>query len=280
MLENLNKRFEKLGLVSVVIPSNNSEKTIETCLNSIKAQTYKNVEIIIADNYSTDKTRRIAENFGVRVVLCRGGRSRARNVGVNLAQGEFVLSLDSDMELTSNVINECVSKIKTDFDAVIIPEFSVGEGFWAECRALEKLCYVGDDLIEAARFFRKDVFESICGYDDKLVFGEDWDLNQRITAKYRIGRTNAFIKHHEGRLRLSINIKKKYQYGKTLHKYAKKNPKESKQQLSVIRPAFLKNWKKLCNDPSHAVGMLFMKACEFTAGFFGSLEAKMDTYKN
>lgn len=267
-------------LVSVIVPTFNSESFLNNSLRSVRRQSYSEIEIIVADNYSTDKTKEISEKFGAKVVLCKSNRSKARNVGVGLSNGEFILSLDSDMELKSNVIKECVSKMKSGFSAVIIPEFSAGEGFWAACRALEKLCYIGDDLIEAARFFRKDVFDSINGYDDTFVFGEDWDLNQRIAAKYRITRINAFIEHHEGRLKLSINIKKKYQYGKTLHKYAIKNPKEAKQHLTVIRPAFLKNWKKLCNDPSHAVGMLFMKACEFAAGLLGSLEAKLSANKN
>jgi hypothetical protein len=184
------------------------------------------------------------------------------------------------MELTSDVIRECIAEIENEFDAIIVPEFSVGNGYWAKCKALEKDWYIGDNLIEAARFFKKSIFESISGYDSKLEAGEDWDLNQRIKAEYRIGRTNAFIKHHEGRLSLSKAINKKCQYGKTLHKYKKKHPKEAKQQLTVIRPAFLKNWRKLCSDPSHAVGMLFIKTCEYTAGFFGYLEAKMNTNEN
>lgn len=258
-------------LVSVVVPTFNSERFLEECLRSIRRQTYTNIKVIVVDNYSTDKTREIAEKYGAKVVLCRGIRSRARNVGAGLSKGEFILSIDSDMELTSNVVNECVVKMENDFDAVIIPEVSVGEGFWAECRALEKLCYIGDDLIEAARFFRLEVFERVGGYDGELVFGEDWDLNQRIReAGYRIGRINAFIEHHEGRLSLSKTVKKKYQYGKTLKKYARKHPKEAKRQLKLIRPAFIRNRRKLTKDPVHAFGMLFIKTCEFISGLLGS----------
>jgi arabinofuranan 3-O-arabinosyltransferase len=103
------------------------------------------MEVIVVDNYSTDGTRGIAEKYGAKVVLCRGVRSKARNVGADLAKGVFIFSIDSDMELTPNVVGECVAKAESGFDAVIIPEVSVGEGFWAKCRALEKLCYIGDD---------------------------------------------------------------------------------------------------------------------------------------
>lgn len=258
-------------LVSVVVPTFNSERFLEDCLRSVNGQTFGDIEVIVVDNYSTDKTREIAERFGVSVVLFRGIRSRARNVGVGLAEGEFVLSVDSDMELTPNVVSECVAKAENGFDAIIIPELSVGEGFWTGCKALEKVCYVGDDSIEAARFFKRSVFETVTGYDERLVFGEDWDLNQRIRkAGFRIGRISVFIRHIEGRMSLRKTLPKKYLYGKTLKYYQQKHPFETKQQLVLIRPAFVKNWRKLAEDPIHALGMFLMKTCEFAFGWLGS----------
>jgi glycosyltransferase involved in cell wall biosynthesis len=259
-------------LVSVVVPTFNSERFLEKCLRSVEAQSYRNVEIIVVDNYSVDRTREIAEGAGVKVVLCKAGRSRARNVGAGYAKGEVFLFVDSDMELTPYVVDECVAKVERGFDAVIIPELSVGEGFWAKCRTLEKLCYIGDDLIEAARLFKRAVFEAAEGYDVGLLFGEDWDINQRIRRKtFRIGRINAFIRHHEGRLSLRDTMLKKRQYGKTLPYYRVKHPREAKQQLRIIRFSFLRNWKKLANDPIHALGMFLMKTCEFEAVSLGRL---------
>lgn len=261
-------------MVSVVIPTKGSGKTIETCLKSVKKkQTYPNIEVVVVDSYSSDGTKEIAEKFGAKVIESKARRSRARNIGAEKVIGEYVLFLDSDMELTSNVVEECVNKIEEGYDAVIIPEASVGVGFWAKCKALEKSCYIGDELIEASRFFEREVFEAVKGYDPVLEFGEDWDLNQRIRkARYRIGRINALIKHHEERLSLWKNIKKKHQYGKTLEKYKRKHPNEAEQQLRVIRPSFVRNWKKLARDPIHALGMLFMKTCEFGAAWLGFLD--------
>lgn len=258
--------MEDKHLVSVIIPTFNSEKFLERCLHSVEDQTYNNIEVIVVDNYSKDKTREILETHQARILLFRGIRSTARNVGAAAARGEYILSLDSDMELAPNVIAECVEKMDSEFDAIIVAEYSVGEGFWAKCKALEKSCYIGDKLIEAARFFRKDVFDAVNGYDGDLIFGEDWDLHLRICkAGYRSGRIRSCIKHHEGRLGLRESMLKKCHYVMTLEDYRSRNPIEARQQLKLIRPAFLRNWRKLARDPLHTSGMILMKTCEFTA---------------
>jgi len=266
--------IEQKSLVSIIIPTRNSGKTIEKCLESIITQTYSNIEVVVVDSYSNDNTQEIAEKYGVNVIEIKAGMSQARNIGVERATGNLILSLDSDMELTPSVVEECVNRVKEGIDAVIIPEVSVGVGFWAKCRALEKSCYICDDLIEASRFFTREVFEKVEGYDPELEAGEDWDLNQRIKkAGYRIRRINPFIKHHEGRLSLWKTVKKKHQYGKTVKLYKHKHPLIAIQQLSLMRPAFIRNWRKLARDPIHALGMFFMKTCEFFSCGLGGLMA-------
>jgi glycosyltransferase involved in cell wall biosynthesis len=263
------------SLVSVVVPTFNSERFLNECLKSVREQTYGNVEVIVVDRYSTDRTKEIAESHGARITESEAKRSEARNVGAEKARGSLIFFADSDMELDSSVVDECVKEIGKEYDAVTIPEISVGESFWAKCKALEKACYLSDNQIESARFFKRSVLESIGGYDIELEAGEDWDLNQRtIKAGYRIGRIDAFVKHHEGRLSLRETTLKKHYYGKKIGPYRKKHPKEAKQQLKLIRPAFIRNWRELAKDPVHAFGLLFMKTCEFIAGFLAVVEFK------
>jgi glycosyltransferase involved in cell wall biosynthesis len=263
-------------LVSIIIPTKDSETTIETCLDSIRAQTYPKVEIIIVDKFSTDKTRMIAERYGIKVIMANAIRSRARNIGAIESKGDFIFSIDSDMELTPNVIKECVKRAAEWYDAVIIPEISVGKGFWVACRALERSCYIGDDTLEAARFFRKEVFEKAGGYDPQLEYGEDWDFNQRLrNAGFKIARINASIIHHEGRLNLWNVIRKKYRYGKSLDRYVQRHEEMAKKQLVFLRPALLRNWKKLIRDPVHAIGMMIMRTCEFGAAGIGLIKTRL-----
>jgi glycosyltransferase involved in cell wall biosynthesis len=262
-------------LVSVVVPTFNSERFLERCLKAIKAQSYPNIEIIVVDSHSADRTREIAENLGAVVIATHAKRSEARNLGAEKAHGELLFFVDADMELASSVISECVAKVGEGYDGIIIPELSIGTGFWAKCKALEKACYIEDDLMEAARFFKKSVFQRARGYDNELEAGEDWDLSLRIGKMGKIGRVTVVIKHNVRELRLQEIFLKKHYYGKTLRCYQIKHPEEARIQLSPNRLSFVKHWRRLANDPTHACGMLFMKLCEFSAGGLGFITTQL-----
>ena len=265
----------KKSLISVIIPTYNSEKFLEKCLKSIVGQSYTNTEIIIVDNYSLDKTREIAEKYG-RVVLHKGPRSESRNIGFVLAQGEYILSLDSDMELNPHVLCQCLSQTRMGCDAIIIPEISIGESYWARCRALEKKCYIGNDLVEAARFFSRNIFEDINGYDASLEAGEDWDIHIRIKrAGYRIGRTEEYIKHMEGKLRLHEIFNKKFRYGKSFNRYLRKHPDIAQKQLGIFRIMNFGKCKFLTDYPPLIPGLFLMKNLEIVSYIMGRLTKRV-----
>ncbi len=260
--------------VSIIIPTKDSGKTLSSCLESIKHQTYRKIEIIIVDCFSKDNTTKIANLFGAKIFQISSKRSEARNKGAEKAQGDFLLFLDSDMRLDFNIVAECIQKMNEGNEALIIPELSVGQGFWANCRALEKICYVNDELVEAARFFRKSVFASVGGYDAGLEAGEDWDINERVKLKNcSVGRINSCIAHQEGKLRIVSTMRKKYQYGLTLNLYRLKQPSKAKKQIGLSRLSIFKN-PRLIQDPIHASGLIILKTCETLALFTGFLTAK------
>lgn len=92
-------RLETQPLVSVIIPTYNREVLLSEALASVLLQTYSNVEIIVVDDGSSDDTGCVLAGYDSHVVVIRQenrGRSAARNAGVRVAQGEFVVFLDSD----------------------------------------------------------------------------------------------------------------------------------------------------------------------------------------
>jgi glycosyltransferase involved in cell wall biosynthesis len=88
-------------LVSAIIPTYNRETTIQRAVNSVLAQTWKEIEVIVVDDGSTDKTVEVLETYGDKIRVIRqpnGGPSAARNTGIRAATGEIISFLDSDDE--------------------------------------------------------------------------------------------------------------------------------------------------------------------------------------
>lgn len=268
-------------LISIIIACKNNSEYIEKCLESVKNQTYQNIEIIVVDNNSTDNTKEIAKRFTEKVFNKGPERSAQRNYGVDNSQGEFVLIIDSDMVLSEKIIESCIDIIKNNNKIVglIIPEESFGEGFWAQCKKLERSFYVGVDWIEAARFFRKDVYQKVGGFNEKMISAEDWDLSQRIEVEGKISRTNDYIYHNEGNLSLLDTLKKKLYYAKQLKFYTENenNYEKIKKQTGILEryKLFFSQPKKLFQNPILGIGMLFMKTCEFVFGGVGYLISKI-----
>jgi cellulose synthase/poly-beta-1,6-N-acetylglucosamine synthase-like glycosyltransferase len=100
--------------VSVVIPAYNSEKTIGPCLEALKNQTVRPLEIIVVDGNSSDKTREMAKDMGARVfVEKRRGPAVARNLGASKARGEILLFTDADCIPGRDWIREMLKPFKT-----------------------------------------------------------------------------------------------------------------------------------------------------------------------
>lgn len=261
-------------LVSVVVPTRNSERTIVSCLRSVRDQTHQAIEIVVVDNGSGDGTPELSRPLADVVLAWGPERSAQRNAGAAAARGSYLLFVDSDMVLEPSVVAECLQVASAD--ALVIPERSFGEGFWARCKKLERGCYVGDETIEAARFFTREVFESCGGYDEALTGYEDWDLHERLRASgARIRRIDAVIHHDEGRLRLGRLVAKKYYYGKDFSRYAEKHPALAKAQRRLVRPAFLRHRRRLLAEPALLAGLVLMKGCELAAGASGYAETRL-----
>jgi len=253
-------------LVSVIIPTRNSERTLARCLESIKNQSYKNIELIVADNNSTDTTKEIARRYTDKVFNFGPERSAQRNYGAKQASGEYLLIHDSDIYFNIDSVKECVELTeKENCDAIILPEKSIGTGFWTKVKAYERSFYVGNDYMEAARFFKKDIYEKLGGYNENLTGPEDWDLTIRIRkAGYKISRTSLFLEHDEGEINLfGSSKKKKYYATDVFDKYSKKHPEEFKKQMSFfVRFPLNKIIKKGINHPILFSSMIFMKGLE------------------
>jgi len=257
--------------ITVVIPTYKSRSTLARCLASIGHQTQSPKAVIVVDRYSRDGTAELARADHAKVIEVEVNRSRARNIGLEKSSSAGVLFVDSDMILPPSLMRECEAGL-IKHHALIIPEISVGRGFWAECKAAERKTYIRNEMIEAARCFRTDALLSIGGYDPRLEAGEDWDLQIRAKAAgLSFGRTSTVIEHDEGNPTLLAMLRKKYFYGKMFGTYLAINPYEGVRQLNPFRRIFAPTLATLPSDPIHGIGIFMLRTLEFTAASIGHI---------
>ena len=292
----MTKQFSKKGfpLVSVIIPTRNSIRTIEICLKAIKKQSYeqssraprtKNLEIIVVDQESQDGTGQIAEKYADKVLTTKGDKFYSappvsRNIGAKASSGLYLLHIDSDMELTPEVISKGVEifEKKPEILALKIHEKDEGVGFWSRAKMLERKCYIGYDAIEAARFFRRDIFFRLGGYDENLRSSEDWDMSKRVNALGLIDSIPMpfFTKHHLGRLKYFAQIKKKFNYGLTLNVVLKKHGFNLKKEFQMVfRIVYFSNILLFLKDPIGTFGFLILRPSELAAYLTGLIWSKI-----
>jgi len=228
-------------LVSIVIPTYNSERTLPLCLRSIERQTYRKIEVIVVDNYSRDKTVEIAKAQGAAVYIKGPERSAQKNFGALKARGDYVYFVDADFVLHPRVVEEAVSLAEEGHDAVIVLNVSDPRpSLVAKARFYERLSYYGSYVYEAARFIKRDLFLSVGGFDERLYVGEDYDLHNRLVkAGAKIARTRHSFELHIGEpTSLKEFIIKNAYYGTSARAYLRKNPNPL--HMTPLRPTYFK----------------------------------------
>lgn len=112
------------GKVSIVVPVYNNDKYIANCIDSVKQQTYKNWELILVDDFSTDMSHKICCNFAKinnKIISLKNdlkGVSNARNKGITVASGEWIMFIDSDDVIPKNAIEILITNIQR-YDLVV-----------------------------------------------------------------------------------------------------------------------------------------------------------------
>jgi GT2 family glycosyltransferase len=255
-------------LVTVVVPTRNVARTLRACLESVRAQDHPALELVVVDNASTDGTFEIAQELAD--VAVRGGpeRSAQRNRGVELAGGEWILWVDSDMVLRPSVTRLAVATAeRTGAVAVAIPEVTVGPGFWTAVRALERSCYQDDPGLHNPRLVRRELLAGMGGFDSAMAGPEDTDLRIRLRADRApvSVATDALIEHDEGRLTLRSVLTKRVYYGRSLPAFAAKNPGALRAQGTGTARALFRHRRRLLRRPGYATAMVAMRAMEAAA---------------
>lgn len=187
-----------IPLVSVIVPCYNSGDTLLRTVNSVFRQTWEKIELIIVNDGSTDKlTIELLDFFSMKPNIIvysqiNRGLASARNNGIRISKGEFILPLDSDDWLDDNAIKIMIDTYKLSKDqSIVFPNIKLeGKRVGLKktyCNPFEQLF---SNQLPYCMLFPKNIINKIEGYDENLNYGlEDWDLNIRLLIN-----KNNFIK--------------------------------------------------------------------------------------
>lgn len=184
--------------VSVVIPCYNHAQYLGAAIQSVLAQTYRDFQIIVVDDGSTDDTAQVAGGFGtaVRYVFQpNAGLSAARNTGIRVSCGEYLAFLDADDLWLPNFLATLVPRLDRDTRLGAVysgSRFVDEEGHFQPQRItrtvpadrLHATLTSGDFFPAHAVLVRKSVLNSVGFFDESLCASEDWDMWLRVSAKY------------------------------------------------------------------------------------------------
>ena len=205
-------------MLSIIIPTLNEEKYLPKLLESIKRQSFKDYEIIVADFNSRDKTRKIAKKYKCKIV--NGGiPSVAKNNGAKIAKGDMLFFIDADCIVAKSFLHKALNEIKSRnldisdcyiwpisnkiFDNIFFSLFN----FWV---------YITQFFYPNAAsgiFCKKDIHQKIKGFDEDIKLSEDMDYAKRAgkCGKFRILKTAKVYTstrrfEEEGRLKVSLYL--------------------------------------------------------------------------
>ncbi len=174
-----------LPLVSIIIPARNMQEYIGETLQSVCDADYGNLEIIVTDDGSTDRTVQIAEEYAAQVprlsIIRAQGRGvcHARNAAIRQARGKYIFPLDADDLLKPGFIAEGVQILESDSNVkAVIPKaefFGEKTGEWKlpqfSIRALAR-----HNMIPVSCLYRRSDWERTGGYCERLRAREDWEF--------------------------------------------------------------------------------------------------------
>ena len=253
--------------VSVVVPAYNEEDYIEKCINSLKRQEYpkEDYEIIVIDNNSTDHTISIIKTLGIKFTKERiKGPAAAKNAGIKMTKGDIVAFIDGDCIAKEDWLAKIMAAFKSPNIGCVAGEIigsenqnlSELEKFLIKKGHLSQVQHVNHSFMPFAATanaaYRKEVFDHIGLFDQKLLIGEDTDMSWRMQlhSKYKLAYVpEATVFHpYESKMNDLFRQKRRHAYGSTLvykkyRQYLKKEDNKIKHTYWEYS-SLIKRWRK------------------------------------
>jgi len=185
--------------VSVIVPTFNRAGFLKQALDSVRAQTWRDYELIVVDDGSTDGTAALAEAYpGARWLRLpvNGGVSRARNRGILQARGRFICFLDSDDSWLPGKLERQMRWMRDNPQSLVCYTDEIWIRRGVRVNPMNKHRKLSGDIFErslalcivspSSVLMRREVFDAVGGFDEGLEVCEDYDLWLRIAARFPV----------------------------------------------------------------------------------------------
>ncbi len=188
-------------LVSVIVPVKNSSKTLGQCIRSIKRSYYKNYEIVIIDDHSTDNSIEIVKGYNCTVIEVKDGNgaNNARNLGASAAKGDILMFMDSDIVIGRETMLGIVESLEENYIDAVVGIYTARhrhESFVSQYKNLwVRYSYIKsppaiDWLFGSISGIKRQAFEKLGGFNVELLAKhghDDIELGKRAAqAKLNI----------------------------------------------------------------------------------------------
>lgn len=180
-------------LVSAIITTHNREDLLPRALDSVIAQSYQNIEIIVVDDGSVDKTPELIKKYQQKVPIKyirlehSIGAPRARNKGIEAAEGDFVAGLDDDDKWHEDRIRELMAAHSDKFSCITSDTIMVFPGYeapWKKKKVIDFNTLLYTNQVGNQVMVRRDRLLEVGGFDVNLIASQDYDLWVRLCAEY------------------------------------------------------------------------------------------------
>lgn len=182
-----------MSKVSIIVPCYNQAQYLDEALQSVLVQTYQEWECIIVDDGSPDNTEEIAKKWLEKdsrfkyLYKENGGLSNARNSGIDIANGEFILPLDADDQIGNDYLELAIDEFQKDASLKVVyckaEKFGEESGVW-DLKPFSVKDLALQNMIFCSSVFKKEDWTKVSGYDANMIYGlEDWEFWIAILKK-------------------------------------------------------------------------------------------------
>ena len=194
--------MKKAPLVSIYITNYNYGSYIKEAIESVLNQSFKDIELIIIDDGSTDNSREIIESYAhlnnTRIIFQKNkGLNVTNNIAMRLAHGKYLVRLDADDYFSEDAIEKMCLKLESDSQlGLVFPDYflidTLGDVIAKEQRhAFDKDVSLLDQPAHGAcTMIRRSFLEKLGGYNESFSCQDGYDLWIRFTAKYKVANIN------------------------------------------------------------------------------------------